>query len=411
MSSIGANMAGIVGSRGAIHSAMPAKTDHPRLAPSVRRTHEKWLLEITAIPTAAGCEQRVMRWVERWAARRPTIALSRDKAGNLFLTRAGAAKAKSDFAPLLVTAHLDHPAFVVTDVQGDLVRLEFRGGVNNPYFHDAMIDIIDARDRVHRALIESLDASAMPFKRVLAGLPRGRAKGLAPGDVGRWALPKPVVRGDFLHTHACDDLAAVAAALAFYDTIHDRPGFEHVGLLFTRAEEIGFVGAIAACRLGSVPKDARLICLENSRSFAESPIGAGPILRVGDRMSVFEPTLTNRLTDIFLDHAKKHPSWKWQRKLMPGGTCEATAFSSFGFQSTCICLPLGNYHNMRDIDGVNAGKRPARVGREFISVSDFHGLVDMLILVATQLDRANLKSLRQRMDDLLDEHRTIIGMK
>jgi len=408
---MGANMAGIVGSRGAIHSAMPAKTEHPRLAPSARRSHAKWLLEITAIPTAAGCEQRVMRWIERWTAKRPSIALSRDKAGNLFLTRADTARAKPVFAPLFITAHLDHPAFVVTDVQGDLVRLEFRGGVNNPYFERAKIDIFDARDRVHRATIDSLDSSAMPFKRVVATLSDRRAKGIAPGDVARWALPEPTVRDGIVHTHACDDLAAVAAALAFYDTVHDRPGCEHVGLLFTRAEEIGFVGAIAACRLGSVPKNARLICLENSRAFAESPIGAGPILRVGDRMSVFEPTLTNRLTDIFLNRARSNPSWKWQRKLMPGGTCEATAYSSFGFQSTCICLPLGNYHNMRDIDGVNAGKRPARVGHEFISVGDFHGLVDMLILAATHLDTANLKSLRERMDDLLDDHRTIIGLR
>ena len=61
----------------------------------------------------------------------------------------------------------------------------------------------------------------------------------------------------------------------------------HVALLFTRSEEIGFIGAIGAAREGTVPKGARLVCLENSRSFPhDSPIGAGPIVRVGDRLSV-----------------------------------------------------------------------------------------------------------------------------
>ena len=41
---------------------------------------------------------------------------------------------------------------------------------------------------------------------------------------------------------------------------------------------------------------------------------------------------------------------------MPGGACEATAFSAYGYESTCLCLPLGNYHNMHDIDVV-AGRR------------------------------------------------------
>src|SRR5690606_36956692 len=71
----------------------------------------------------------------------------------------------------------------------------------------------------------------------------------------------------------------------------EREG-EDVRLLFTRAEEIGFVGAIAACKHNTIPAGARLIALENSRAFPDSPIGGGPIVRVGDRISVFTPVLT-----------------------------------------------------------------------------------------------------------------------
>jgi len=135
-----------------------------------------------------------------------------------------------------------------------------------------------------------------------------------------------------------------------------------------------------------VPRNARLVCLENSRSFPhDSPIGAGAILRVGDRLSVFSPALTNALGDLYATARAKDPSFRFQRKLMPGGACEATAFATHGFESTCLCLPLGNYHNMRDIDRVVAGKAGGRVGSEFVSMDDFESLVRMIEIAATAL--------------------------
>ena len=115
------------------------------------------------------------------------------------------------------------------------------------------------------------------------------------------------------------------------------------------------------------------MCIEMSRSFADSPIGAGPIVRVGDASTVFDRSLTNQFSKVA--HSMGKP---WQRKLMVGGSCEATAFGAYGYASTCLCLPLGNYHNMADIDGVAAGTVPARVAPEEISVTDFHGLVRLL---------------------------------
>ena len=105
-----------------------------------------------------------------------------------------------------------------------------------------------------------------------------------------------------------------------------------------------------------------------------------------------------------MEHEKKHPDFKWQRKLMPGGACEATAFSTFDYESTCICFALGNYHNMSDIDGVVAGKCPAKMAPEHIAIHDFHHMVEMLVLVATQLDSAKLPPLTDRLNKLLDDH-------
>ena len=368
-------------------------------------------MALTSLPTASGCEQFVIGWIERWIAARRGLSLERDEAGNLFvrLTRSGRteqAARRPGAPPLLITAHLDHPAFVVLTGRARDVTLEFRGGVHDPYFPNARIDVINAGG-VHRARITELDSKAKPFKRVIARLDKD-AGPVAPRDIGRWALADhrrlPRIARGLLHTRACDDLAGVAAALAAMDVLRRRRGMDHVGLLFTRAEEVGFIGAIAAAKGGRIPKDARLICLETSRSFAESPIGGGPIVRVGDKTSVFEPTLTNAISQIMVEHQKAEPAFRWQRRLMPGGTCEATAFGAYGYLSTCLCLPLGNYHNMVDIDGVTGGARPASVGPEFISVSDFHGLVDMLVVCATKLDAGNSPHLHAQMESLLESH-------
>ena len=375
------------------------------------RTHEQWLLELTDLPTAAGRETRVLAWIAAWTARRRNLTLTRDRAGNVFITQRRQSQSGSR-PPLFITAHVDHPGFVVTGVRGAEISLEFRGSVHDPYFENAAIEIVsssDARSGRHTtpARIVSLNAKAKPFKRIVAQAD-GDATSIQPGDIGRFAFEAGTqgarIEDGILHSYACDDLAAVVAALAAMDLLRMRPGMSHVGLLFTRAEEVGFVGALAACKARSIPKRARLICLENSRSFHESPIGDGPIVRVGDRMSVFEPSLTNDIGLIVTEHQKRHPRFRWQRKLMPGGTCEATAFSSYGYRSTCLCLPLGNYHNMVDIDQVQAGQRPARVGPEFISVADFHGLVEMLVLCAEGLESPTRPSLHARLEALLKEH-------
>lgn len=349
----------------------------------------KLLLELTGLPTAAGKEHRVISYVERWVARRKHLDLRRDRHGNLLLTqRAGAAGREQ--RPVFLTAHLDHPAFVVRRILDPrTIILEFRGGVRDECFPGKEVEIFDREERRHYGKITRFEATK-PFRTVTVQLSR-TAKKLQPGDVGRWRLrgrgAKPSVVKNLLYAPACDDLAGVAAALSVLDNLRRRKGFEHVGVLLTRAEEIGLVGAIGAARDRTVPRESRLICLENSRSFRDSPIGAGPILRVGDFTGVFHADLTNLLSLILREYQKRKPDFRWQRKLMPGGTCEATAFTEFGFEATCVCLPLGNYHNMTDTSQPEGSKPTGGIGPEFISLEDYRGLLEMLGTCIEKLDQ------------------------
>jgi endoglucanase len=265
--------------------------------------------------------------------------------------------------------------------------------------------VFDNDDNGYIGTIQSLNPKAKPFKRVIVKLKKGVAGILLKDDIARWKFNPPIIKNGLLHAPACDDLAGVAAALCALDKIKRLPALGHVGVLLTRAEEIGFVGAIAAAKNKSVPKTSRLLCLETSRSFPESPIGGGPILRVGDKTSVFGPDITNAVSEIM--NAQKKLTW--QRKLMPGGTCESTAFCEYGYLSTCLCLALGNYHNMKDIDGVLQKNKPAKVAPEFISVNDFHGLVEMLKIICRDLDKPRKASLRRSLETRLKMYQKILS--
>jgi endoglucanase len=92
---------------------------------------------------------------------------------------------------------------------------------------------------------------------------------------------------------------------------------------------------------------------------------------------------------------------------MVGGACEATAFGVYGYIATGLCLPLGNYHNMGFLDEVEAGIGVARPMLEEVSLDDFHGLVDLLLIAADAVDHDG--DLRERLDTVYADGRHLLG--
>lgn len=353
------------------------------------------LLHLTSIVSVAGREERAIDAVRRWAAVRDDVHLETDPVGNLVVGTTTSA----DRPPLWVTAHLDHPGFVVTGPADDdgLVPVEFRGGVGRRYFEDADLAFFpDDADAVVARLVAFDHGARSGTARLDRSVPVG--------TLGRWAFDPDdlgIVDG-LLRAPACDDLAGVAAALSVLDRARSDPDLGHVTVLLTRAEEVGFVGALGAVASGTIPTSARVVCLETSRAFDWAPIGAGPVVRVGDRVSVFSPALTGRLSAI-ADELDR-PT---QRKLMDGGACEATAFAANGFEATCLCLPLGNYHNQGDLDAVERGEGVAHPAPEVISLDDHEGLIELLVAAARHLDDP-VPELAERLAKRYEEHRHLL---
>ena len=328
------------------------------------------LRQVLTLPTAPFAESNVLAFVTEFCERLPNVTLSADRYGNLL--------ARYRFRPtgvpvLAFTAHTDHPGFVALEMADRrTVRAAFRGWVEPEYFARQRVRFFsDGRwisgriSRITRSakLYRMIGRTARP-EEVLVTV----QESVPAGAPGMWDLPDPELRDGLVHARGCDDLAGVAAMLALLERLTRRRRPAEVCCLFTRAEEVGFIGAIGAARERTLPRDMPVIAIETSKALPSAPLGAGPILRVGDRSSVFTPGLTAFCERVASDLAQRRKRFTWQRKLMDGGTCESTAYCVYGYAATGMCVALGNYHNM--------DTQRKRIASEYVSLSDWQGMVD-----------------------------------
>jgi endoglucanase len=360
----------------------PARAaDAARLRSTIRPAQVLALAERTlSRPAAPYREGAVIAWIRDFAAARPELSLREDPSGNLELRRHGMRASRT---PLVLAAHMDHPGFRVRRCtrsrDGFRIDAWFLGGVRPEYFPGARARFFAPREGDAAGEIGNVLArvvSVQPDRR--RGELRVRLSARAPvppGAFGTWALTpfrRDGRRPDLLVTRAAGVLAGVTAILALFDAIDRVDPNRRVDVrgCFTRAEEVGFVGALAVARGRWFPRDARIVAIEASKALPHAPQGGGPILRVGDRTSVFDDGLTRWIARVGASLAgPKGTRFTWQRRLMDGGTCESTAYQLHGYRCAAMCLPLGNYHNMSD-----RGASP-RIAAETIRLSDLVGLV------------------------------------
>jgi len=194
------------------------------------------------------------------------------------------------------------------------------------------------------------------------------------GSIGMWDFPDPAVRGRRIFARGCDDLAGAAAMLCAIDELCRDRGNCDAYFLFTRAEEVGFVGAIAAAKSQTIPKKCFVVAMETSSERPFAKMGDGPILRVGDKASTFTHAATAYCHRIARELALADRGFQFQRKLMDGGTCESSAYCTLGYEATGLCVALGNYHN------VDAKRK--RLGPEYINLDDFENVIKWFVALA-----------------------------
>jgi putative aminopeptidase FrvX len=269
-------------------------------------------------PTAPMFEGFVRAEIRNLLEGLPMVAVAEDPFGNLIAHYQGT-DAPARFA---LTAHMDHPGWRLQP------HKEFLGNVPERF----------------------LTAPIREF-----------------GDFAMWDLPAFQLQGDSIHSRACDDLIGCAAIVAtIRDLVEVRASASVYGV-FTRAEEVGFIGAIQLAKSKQLSQGVTMVSLETSSELPPARIGAGPIVRVGDRTSIFDPVTTEYFVEIAKSKGGRH-----QRCLMSGGSCEATAFQTFGYRTGALCIALGNYHNCAPED---------RIETEYVSLSDLTGLVELCVAI------------------------------
>ena len=307
-------------------------------------------------PTAPFHEAHVRAALAGWLRPLTGVTLREDGFGNLVARYRGPGEAAG--TRYAFCAHMDYPGGVRPEPAGGVETWRFLGGVPADY-------LAANRERVRSF-----------------------------GNFAMWDLPDCEERDGRIYSRACDDLIGCCAVVATLEalSLEGAPG-ECLGL-FTRGEEVGFAGAIEVAREGWLAAEGwTVISLETSAELPPAKLGDGPIVRVGDKTSMFDPAVTAELVATATT-----AGLSFQRCLMSGGTCEATPFRLYGVRCGALCVALGNYHN-RGPD--------LRIEAEYVSRADFEGLVALCTAVARR-GAAGAPDpdaeLRRRLEDRLTEY-------
>jgi len=295
-------------------------------------------------------------------------------------------KKKTEEPLRIFIAHMDHPGFHgVQWVSPTELEIKWHGGSPTQHLEGAKVWLADETAWMGHGKLRgaSLLSTGKAIDRAIVQFENDQLNKKYPSSsstqclFGGFQFLAPVWQeGEMIYTKAADDLVGAFAITSLaidswkkHRKVTDSP---FLGLL-TRAEEVGFIGAIGHFELRWLEKAKRpIVCvsLETSRTLPGAEIGKGPVIRLGDRFTVFDPGALR----IFSDLAHTVLPGKHQRRVMDGGTCEATAATVYGFPCIGISVPLGNYHNQSLEGGPDAAplNGPAP---EFVHKQDIVGLI------------------------------------
>jgi putative aminopeptidase FrvX len=342
------------------------------------------LFDILSTPTAPFREGQVILKIIR------TLKLSgvpyfQDPHGNILV----GVKSPADYLHLIrkkskeplrfFIAHLDHPGFHGSQWKSSReLAIQWHGGSPTQYLEGAKVWLSHSSGFLTHGILKNpeLTPSGKSLKSGWVHLEEN-PKVPATELYGGFCFRAPVWNeGERIYTQAADDLVGaygiLSMAIQHWGSKKRAQEFPWIGLL-TRAEEVGFIGALAHFELGWLQKAKRpVLCvsLETSRALPDAEIGKGPVVRLGDRFTPFDPGALRVLSDVAV---KTLPN-RHQKRMMDGGTCEASAATVFGFKSIGISVPLGNYHN-QSLEGGPDSAPPLGPAPEFVHSNDIEGLI------------------------------------
>jgi endoglucanase len=308
-------------------------------------TTQELIKRIFSCPTAPFREQWVSDEIQLILTENK-IPYFIDRFGNII---AGAKNSKQTKGSRLVfMAHMDHPGFHVNSLQahdkGSKIKATFWGGAPFDKMKGARVRIYDPVKPGFSAVGIITDVEP-PQKNK-----RGRSikietptpLKLSKTAFGAFDYPGFNFRGNRLSARVCDDLTGVVIALGAL--IENKKS--NALAVFTRAEEVGFIGCWSSINKSQWDKKNIFISLEASLNLPGARLGKGPVIRMGDRSTMFNSPTIRFMENLALELKKKDSTFNYQKRILDGGSCEATALGLFEYAAAGISVPLFNYHNM-----------------------------------------------------------------
>ena len=323
--------------------------------------------KISSIPSLPFQEQQIAKYITD-LLREWRISYEVDQFGNIIAVLPG----ESLTDGIGFVAHMDHPGFEIVQKENSNFIAKALGGVPEWTFtKKTPVKIVGNDNEIIKGYLNGRFGS-INDRMVYVHTDNDKKVNISAGvifDVEGFNISNNTIK-----MLAADDLAGCSAILAALESARHLKLNQTIYGIFTRAEEVGLVGARAIAKNKTIPMDTFIVSVESSRELAGAHAGSGPVIRTGDALFTFNYEAEQILSIARENLENNSTDFQAQRQLMSGGVCEASAFIVNGYRSTGIALPLRNYHN--------AGEEENTLAEE-INLSDFLN-ASRIILEASQ---------------------------
>ncbi|MBS19410.1 MAG: hypothetical protein CL733_00045, partial [Chloroflexi bacterium] len=227
------------------------------------------LKELSQFPAVAFHEALVSNGIKN-ILRNSRINFIEDDFGNIIVELKGS---NTEIPPIAFVAHMDHPGFEVQTISDNQIIASPLGGVpyssisngadcfvldnNGQRISCTLVPIPDSSDRI----VEVIDIDSLKPKTPIF-----------------FNLEDFSIEGDFIYMRALDDLAGCASIIAALENIMNNSLENTVYAVFTRAEEVGLIGARLLAKSNILRLDSFVVSVETSSVVPGVVHNMGPVI-------------------------------------------------------------------------------------------------------------------------------------
>jgi endoglucanase len=325
-------------------------------------------------PTAPFREERLVELVLEFARSRGLPA-SRDPYGNVAVTYDGHG-ARREGPPLAFVAALDHPGGEVVAVAGDTAEVAWHGELLSSHLAQARVRV-HGRQSFVTAHVSGCSTRVGHLGEVADRLLVQLTDRAQVGDIVTLDLPGVWLTGAEVNARGALALLGAAALLDLLDRLTATRAACVVQAFFTRASGLGFAGTQGLVEAGLLLPGQVALCVHGVPAQPGAQPGAGPVLCLGDALSLFDAEVARVLDHAiarYREHAADAPI---QRAALAQGASAAGLLALQGRPVAALAVAVTAAMNM----GARGSVEPER-----FALADYERLVALLEMVCVDWD-------------------------